>query len=63
MQREEIGSPESGIAVDSGQCGRATSTTCQFFRLATTAIAARQCAAWLSPAITTVSDALAARTP
>ena len=57
---DDTGSPESGVAVDSGQCGRAISSTRQCLRLATTASAARQCAAWLSPIIATVSRACSA---
>ena len=39
---EEIGSPECGLASDSGQCGRPISRTRQRLRSATTRSAARQ---------------------
>ena len=60
---EEIGSPEWGLASDSGQCGRPISRMRQRLRSATTRSAARQWAAWLSPITATVSRALAAASP
>src|SRR4051812_24178411 len=57
------GSGSVGTARENEHCERLSESACQRLARATTASAARQCTAWLSPKSTTVATAWAAGTP